>query len=152
MIKTSRCPTVPWDVFRGSNDFKDFLCHKSVTVSDSVTVCHIYFIFQLAYFLFFFVFFELFVSKCYTVTQCNTFDDFHTCGTCHKCHIYHCRVSLAIKKCCKRPFSIRFQKCPGDGISIMSGGWGWVGVVVKKCFLGFWQTALLSSKGKKRRH
>jgi hypothetical protein len=44
-------PTVPSAVFRGSNEFEDFRCHRSVTVLHSVTGCHVYFIFQLADFL-----------------------------------------------------------------------------------------------------
>jgi hypothetical protein len=38
-------------IFRGSNEFEDFWCHRSVTVLHSITGCHVYLIFKLADFL-----------------------------------------------------------------------------------------------------
>jgi hypothetical protein len=37
-------PTVPSAFFRGSKEWEAFRCHKSVTVSYSVTICRVYFI------------------------------------------------------------------------------------------------------------
>jgi hypothetical protein len=55
-------PTVPWAVIRGSNKLEDFRCQIHVKVSHSVTLCHVYFISQLAYFCIFCTFWNIFGS------------------------------------------------------------------------------------------
>jgi hypothetical protein len=74
--KTNRCPycTVPLIIIRKYNEHKDFRCHINVKVSHSFTLCHIYFISQLACFwkvLNICSFFHLMGSSAYSVTLCH---------------------------------------------------------------------------------
>jgi hypothetical protein len=76
-------PKMPSAVFRGSTEFEDFRCHRSVTVSHSVTLGHIYFLFQLAYFL-------LFLYFCVILTHwCTVWDILGVSHLCHMSHMSH---------------------------------------------------------------
>jgi hypothetical protein len=85
---------VPLAVIIRSNEFEDFRCHKSVKVSDSVTLCNIYIILQLAYLHFFCFFVNFLLLWCHIVTSCH---ECHNCDMCHTCLKYHCHVSLIIQ-------------------------------------------------------
>jgi hypothetical protein len=62
-------PLCFWPTLEGSNEFEDFRCHRCVKVSHSVKMCHICFIFQLAYFLHYFLHYLHFL--CCSVTLCH---------------------------------------------------------------------------------
>jgi hypothetical protein len=83
-------PSVPSAVFRG---FIEFRCQRRVKVSKCVTSISI-----LDWHICIFCIFELFVSSCHIVTQCDTCVGCHTCVMRQTFHKFQCHVSL-ISKC-----------------------------------------------------
>ena len=125
-LKQVGAPTVPSAVIWGSNELEAFMCHIGVTVSHSVTMCQIYFIPQLANFLFFnisWAFWWYSVSHCVTVWHMSWVS--HLWPSSHMSHMsqYHCCGSLVIKCGIGGLLVIDFKKVRGGG----GWGWGWVG-------------------------